>query len=143
MKKTHPLRRSGGQQKTRHFGLHLTLDGYFCNARALDNLGLVTRVLTDLPERMRMKRLMPPYVVRAPAHRRKDPGGWSGFVIIQESHVSVHTFPARRFVSIDVYSCKDFKTAPVISYFRRTFGIRKVEKNIVIRGKEYPMANLS
>ncbi len=91
---------------------------------------------------MGMKRLIPPYVVHVDANRKKDPGGWSGFVIIQESHISVHTFPSRRFVSVDVYSCKNFRTAPVVAYFRRVFGIRKVEKNIVVRGTEYPMADL-
>lgn len=91
---------------------------------------------------MGMKKLMPPYVVRAAANRKKDPGGYSGFVMIQESHISVHTFPARRFISVDVYSCRKFRTAPVISYFRRVFGIGKVETNIVVRGKEYPMADI-
>lgn len=129
--------------KTRNFGLHLTLDGYFCDPRKLDNLALVTQSLMELPDRMGMKRLIPPYVVHAAANKKKDPGGYTGFVIIQESHVSVHTFPERRFISIDVYSCKNFRIAPVISYFRRTFRIRKVEKNIVVRGKEYPMANLA
>ncbi|MDP3727217.1 MAG: S-adenosylmethionine decarboxylase [bacterium] len=127
----------------KNFGLHLTLDGYFCNARALDDLDLITRSLTELPDRMGMKRLIPPYIVRAGANRKNDPGGYSGFVMIQESHISVHTFPSRRFVSIDVYSCRNFLTAPVLSYFRRVFGIRKVEKNIIIRGKEYPRADFA
>lgn len=91
---------------------------------------------------MGMKRLIPPYVVAAPANGKKDPGGWSGFVIIQESHISVHTFPARRFVSIDVYSCKMFNPRLAISFFRRVFGIRKIETNLVARGKEYPLANI-
>lgn len=88
-----------------------------------------------------MRRLIPPYVVEASANNRKDPGGYSGFVMIQESHISIHTFPKRRFVSIDLYSCKKFKTAPVIAYFKGVFGIGKVEINIVVRGKEYPMSN--
>lgn len=141
LKRGHPLRRGGGQAKTKHFGLHLTLDGYFCNARMLDDLTVITRSLVELPDRMGMKRLIPPYVVHAGASRKKDPGGWLGFVMIQESHISVHTFPARRFVSIDVYSCRNFRTTPVVSYFRRVFGIRKMEKNIVVRGKEYPQRN--
>ena len=98
----------------------------------------VSRVLRELPERLGMHRLIPPYVVEAKANSRKDPGGLSGFVIIQESHISAHTFPARRFVSIDVYSCRDFNTRLVVAYFRRVFGIRKIETNLVIRGREYP-----
>ena len=99
-------------------------------------------LLTELPGKMGMKPLIPPYVVRAPGNRKKDPGGYSGFVIIQESHLSVHTFPGRRFVSIDVYSCRDFNTAQVCRYFQRAFNIRKCETNLIIRGKEYPLADL-
>ena len=141
MKQTRSGRRDT-RKTTRHFGLHLTLDGYLANPKSLSNLELITRTLAQLPERLRLKRLIPPYVVPAPANGKKDPGGYSGFVIIQESHVSVHTFPARRFISIDVYSCKDFKVPPVVAFFRRVFDIRNIEQNLVIRGKEYPVQDL-
>lgn len=89
-----------------------------------------------------MHLLTPPYVVEATGNHKRDPGGYSGFVMIQESHISIHTFPKRRFVSIDAYSCKNFSTAPVIAYFTRVFGIQKAEINTIIRGKEYPRANV-
>ena len=34
--------------------------------------------------------------------------GVSGFVIIAESHISVHTFPDRGHVNVDIFSCKEF-----------------------------------
>ena len=142
--KRHGLNRRADNRKLgKNFGLHLTLDGYFCDAKKLNDFALVARSLAELPVRMRMHLLCPPYVVEAAENNTKDPGGFSGFVMIQESHISVHTFPRRRFVSIDVYSCQNFDTAPVIHYFRKVFGIRKVETNIVIRGTEYPHANIA
>lgn len=99
-------------------------------------------MLQELPAKMGMRVLIPPYVVNAPANDKKDPGGFSGFVMIQESHISVHTFPRRRFVSIDLYSCKNFEPAPAIAYFKRTFGISELEINTVVRGTKYPMRNL-
>jgi len=136
-------RRADNRKTTKNFGLHLTLDGYFCDFKKLNDFALVARSLAELPLRMRMHPLCPPYVVEAAGNDKKDPGGFSGFVMIQESHISVHTFPRRRFVSIDVYSCRNFNTTPVISYFRKVFGIRKVETNIVVRGTEYPHANIA
>jgi len=91
---------------------------------------------------MGLRRLCAPVLVRAPDNELKDPGGWSGFVIIQESHISIHTFPRRRFVSIDVYSCKDFDPRPVRRYFRRLFGIQKFENHLVRRGTHYPRYNI-
>lgn len=144
--KNHRPFRAGAEnvkRNARNFGLHLTLDGYLCDARRIGDLETVTRALADLPGRMGMKRLIPPYVVEAAANRKRDPGGYSGFVMIQESHISVHTFPRRRFVSIDLYSCRNFRTAPAIAFFKRAFDIKKTEVNVIVRGKEYPAANIA
>lgn len=129
--------------KTKNFGLHLTIDGYGCNERALGDMELVFGVLDQLPGHMGMHKIITPYVVRADKNDKKDPGGFSGFVMIQESHISVHTFPKRRFVSIDVYSCTNFDTKEVERYLTNAFGIRECETNVIVRGTRYPMQNVS
>ena len=59
-----------------------------------------------------------------------------------ESHISVHTFPARGFVSVDVYSCKNGLNTELISeYFTEKFGLKDLETNFVKRGTKYPTAN--
>jgi len=35
--------------------------------------------------------------------------GWTGFVIIDKSHIAIHTFREGNKVSVDVFSCKSFK----------------------------------
>ena len=39
------------------------------------------------------------------------PEGISGYVLIAESHISIHTWPADGYASIDIYTCGD-KTFP-------------------------------
>lgn len=56
----------------------------------------------DLPEILDMKKIITPYVIRFDGNDKKDAGGYSGFVMIAESHISIHTFPEKRFVTIDV-----------------------------------------
>lgn len=46
-------------------------------------------------------------VYYAASNDKKGPGGWSGFAVIQESHISIHTFPERGFLSADVYTCRN------------------------------------
>lgn len=128
---------------TTNFGLHLTIDGYDGDETLLDSMPHVFKVLDDLPEFLGMKKLTTPYVVWAPGNDKKDPGGYSGFVMIQESHISVHTFPRRRFVSIDVYSCRTFDTAKTEAYLTKAFGLRECETNVIVRGTRYPTANAS
>jgi S-adenosylmethionine decarboxylase len=126
-----------------HFGEHLTIDGYGGDHDLLNNKNLVTRCLTELPKKLGMNILKEPEVVFAPSISEKDPGGWSGFVIISESHISIHTFPARQFVSIDVYSCKNGMELEIVkNYFKEAFMLEELETNFIIRGKNYPQNNI-
>lgn len=126
-----------------HFGEHLTIDGYGGDALLLNNQERIATFLKELPGSLGMTILMGPEVVLAPANGKKDPGGWSGFVIIAESHISIHTFPARGFISADVYTCHNGLDVDfVINYFKKTFRLQDIEKNFIQRGTRYPKENV-
>ncbi len=78
-----------------NFGVHLTIDGYGGDKEKLNNFELVYSILEKLPEEIMMHRIMPPYVAITPPVSEKDEGGISGFVMISESHISIHTFPKK------------------------------------------------
>ena len=121
-----------------HFGEHLMIDGYGGDYEKLNDEKLVLQCLNELPGKMDMTKLSKPEVYFAPGNGKKDPGGWSGFVVIAESHISIHTFPAKGFVSIDAYTCiNGLDTEFVINYFKEMFGIMEIEKNFVKRGLRY------
>jgi S-adenosylmethionine decarboxylase len=123
----------------KHFGEHLTIDGYGGSHGKLDDRELVLRCLCELPEKLGMHPLDKPVVYSAPDNGIKDPGGWSGFVVIAESHISVHTFPKRRFVSVDVYTCRNGIDREFIEdYFKEKFSLEELEVNFIQRGKKYP-----
>ncbi len=127
------------QRPSAHFGEHLTIDGYGGSFERLNDRDLVASCLRDLPDKLRLIRLCEPQVYWAEGNGKKDPGGWSGFVVIAESHISIHTFPARAFVSIDVYSCKNgLPEGEIIDYFIEKFLLADVEKHFITRGTRYP-----
>ena len=126
-----------------HFGEHITIDGYGGSPKLLDSEKVVHSALTELCDAIRMHPLAKPQIVSAPDNHIKDPGGWSGFVVIAESHISIHTFPKRRFLSADVYTCQngidmDF----VVDFFKKKFRLKEVETNFIKRGLKYPARNL-
>ena len=126
-----------------HFGEHLMIDGYGGDKQRLNDESLVIQSLSELPQKMGMRILGKPQVYLAPENDMKDPGGWSGVAVIMESHISVHTFPERRFVSIDVYTCRNGLDVEFISnYFKTLFDLKDLETNFVKRGTRYPEANL-
>jgi S-adenosylmethionine decarboxylase len=126
------------QTQTRQaFGLHLTLDGYDCLRESLMNLDQVYRFLDTCPDLIQMTKIMPPYVFKYQGKAESD-WGLSGFVLIAESHISIYTFPDRNYLSLDIFSCKDFDTQVAVEYITDLFGIERHETNILNRGLEFP-----
>jgi S-adenosylmethionine decarboxylase len=129
---------------TCNFGEHLTLDGYGGNPEKLNDLQCVLDCLSELPEKTQMHKIIEPVVKSFAGNDLKDPGGHSGFVMIAESHISVHTFPKRKFVSADVYTCKNGMDKDfIVEYFKEKFELQEVEINFIKRGTKYPLQNLA
>jgi S-adenosylmethionine decarboxylase len=128
---------------TATFGWHLVLDGYLGDPGRLGDAEVVRGWLDDMPGRLGMDKLIEPCLIEVGTRNEKDPGGVTGFVLVAQSHLSLHTFPRRRFVSADVFTCQDHLDHEKI---RRslitTFGLGNVESNLIPRGTCYPLANL-
>lgn len=128
--------------ETTNFGEHLMLDCYGADNELLNSKELVHKVLQELPTKLGMHILADPVVYFAQENGDKDPGGWSGFVVIMESHISIHTFVGRGFLSADVYTCQNGMDQDfIISYFKEAFKTTDIEVNFVKRGTRYPIEN--
>jgi S-adenosylmethionine decarboxylase len=126
-----------------HFGEHLTIDGYDGSYTKLADRELILNFFQKLLSVSQMHPLSPPQIYYAESNDKKDPGGWSGFVIIQESHISIHTFPARGFISADFYTCRNgLNIEEIKSLFKDEFDLKDLESNFIIRGKKYPGSNI-
>jgi S-adenosylmethionine decarboxylase len=126
-----------------HFGEHITIDGYGGNERLLGNKKIVYSALKDLCKDLGMHPLTRPVIAHAPDNHIKDPGGWSAFMMIVESHISIHTFPKRRFVSADIYTCQNgLDKNFVVEFFKKKFELEDTEVNFLKRGLKYPKENL-
>lgn len=129
---------------TTTFGMHLMLDAYNVPEAILDDMKLVYRFLYNVPEVINMTKLSTPLVVNADETAKgHDPGGISGVVLINESHISLHTFPKRGFFTLDVYSCNNFEkdVKKLMKYIKKTYPYKKHDLQIVMRGLEYPTRN--
>jgi S-adenosylmethionine decarboxylase len=119
------------------FGPHLILEAYGCPKDLLADLGLVSQTLDAYPAQLDMTKIMPPYVFR---YQGTVPDDWgvSGVVLIAESHISIHTFPDKQFVTLDIFSCRDFDVDAAIAYFCGVFKPESWEKQVLMRGREFP-----
>ena len=58
--------------------------------------------------------------------RKKQEYGYSSFVMIAESHLSMHTFPELNYFSFDCYSCKNFDSGMLMEVLHKHFKIIKL-----------------
>jgi S-adenosylmethionine decarboxylase len=127
---------------TEQFGLHLMIDGYDADPARLADPALLEDLLHDLPDRMGMHRICAPMLVEVGPMNRKDPGGLSGFVMIAESHFSLHTFPARGFVTLDIYTCQNSLDAKsIVAHLAAALGMADMDVFVQPRGLRYPSEN--
>jgi S-adenosylmethionine decarboxylase len=137
-----PLQQRDSVAATEQFGLHLMIDGYDADPAKLADARLLAHMLDTIPRAMGMHPICAPQVVEVGPKNRKDPGGLSGFVMIAESHLSFHTFPARGFVTIDLYTCQNDLNAPRLTRLLcDAFGMRDIDSYLQPRGQRYPAQN--
>ena len=119
------------------FGLHVTIDASGCNKRKLASVTLVYDILDKLPEKIGMTKMTLPYVAKWLDKFAHGTEGVSGFVMIAESHISIHTFPDQDYVFMDIFSCRGFDAEKAIAYLTRAFEAKKYERSIVKRGVDF------
>jgi len=120
------------------FGPHLMVDGYNASYEKLASVEAVANFLDMLPAEIEMTKIMPPYVFKYDGGDKPEDWGVSGFVIIAESHISIHTFPEKGYFSIDIFSCKDFNVERALNIIREYFETDDLEVRQTERGSEFP-----
>lgn len=114
------------------FGPHLVFDGYGGKPEAVRDLEVIRQFLKDMPDQISMTPITPVVVL-------PRPDGISGFVIIAESHIVVHTKYEELVAQLDIFSCKDFDTKLATELFCQTFGpFVGTAYQLFDRGIEFP-----
>lgn len=117
--------------------MHVIIDGYGGDPDQLSDENVVRVILDQYPELMGMTKITQPTVLR---YRGTKPEDWgvSGYVMIAESHISMHTFPERRLIWADIFSCKDFDAAPILEDLKRRFKLREMSVTMLERNLDAP-----
>lgn len=123
------------------FGPHLMLDLGECDPARLNDLDLCFDILNRLPDEIGMTKITQPHVFRYAGLVPEDEG-ITGMVIIAESHISLHTFPLKRYCFADVFSCKPFDVERAKALFIAAFGANAAEVFVNQRGRTFPRGAL-
>ena len=113
--------------------MHLLIDGYGADPELLADQSLIEEFLDEFPSQIGMTKISSPQIHNYVGEVPED-WGVSGFVIIAESHISIHTFPDRQYVNIDIFSCKEFDDQSTLDKLQTRFNLTNVRSWSVSRG---------
>src|SRR3981081_4516592 len=113
--------------------VHLMLELYNIDRDILSDDALLRRTLNELPERVAMEKVSPVHLYDIDTSNPLD-AGMSGFVVIAQSHISLHAWPEYGEVDIDICSCKEFSQEDAIAFAKEIFQTDDIESHFVVRG---------
>ena len=64
-----------------------------------------------------------------------SPYGVSGVLVIQESHLTIHTWPEHGYAAVDIFTCSpELRVREAIRQLQQDFGAGSVETKMMARG---------
>lgn len=124
-------------KKRKVFGYELLLDCYNCKPHVCGDLEHCYSYLDKMVDFIGMKKQEPPSIFRTDRKSFPDKAGLSGWVPLVESSIVIHTLSKKNFISIDVYSCKEYSSKKVVEFTKRYFAPRLIGKKMILRGVHY------
>lgn len=126
-------------------GLHVIIDAYVADSAVFKQEKLEA-LFSDLLSALDMKPLDKAMFYEVPVDPEilervkrtgnfEDEGGTSALQVISTSHLSIHTWPLQKFLSLDAFSCKTFDAGLAVSLIRDHLGIVSCKTGIIDRFK--------
>jgi len=123
-KADHFIERNGVQ----YAGTHLIIDLF--EADRLDDIDHISETLVECVN------VAGATLLHIHLHPFEPNGGVSGVAVLAESHISIHTWPERRYAALDVFMCGDAEPERCIEVLRNAFTPRDVAVKELLRGKD-------
>lgn len=109
-------------------GTHITWDVYNCNAESLSFIPKVKEVLNAIVVELQLSKVNESF-------KQFEPIGVTGFILLEESHVSIHSWPEHQFAAVDIFSCKPFDAEKIQKLLMSSFSSDKVVIKQIERGE--------
>ena len=108
-------------------GRHLLAEFYDCESPALNDPARIEALMNEAARRSGAT------VVQSAFHAF-SPHGVSGVVVVEESHLAVHTWPEYRYAAVDYFSCGEVDCGAAVRFLAEHLLPARVETKEVPRG---------
>ena len=111
------------------FSSHLMLDCFGCAKDKLADVNFVFDLLVSLPQKLKIAKTAEPFVFKYQGQASEE-WGVSGVLLAGMAHVSIHTFPDKEQVFIDIFSAQEFDADFMVAEFNRLFSATSCEVSL-------------
>ena len=111
-------------------GTEWLVDAHGCHAPTLRSRDALGRLFTRIVEELGLHPAGDPVW-----HVFPGPGGITGVLLLNESHLACHTFPERGFAAFDLYCCRPLTEWPWQQRLADTLGAAEVRVRSLPRGE--------
>jgi len=114
------------RDQMKYAGTHLIIE--FWNGRDFSSLPKIRKILKDSIKACQIT------ILNLNLHKFSPSGGISGVAIIQESHVSIHTWPEYKYAAIDIFVCGQVDPYKAIPVLKKGFRPKMIQVAELKRG---------
>lgn len=115
------------------FSRHIVAEYFGCRAELLDDVDAMSALLEEAALAADVR------VLQTVTHRF-TPQGVSVVVVIEESHLSIHTWPEAGYAAVDFYTCGNGDPERAHAVLARGLGAERAEVMTLHRGLDGPRA---
>lgn len=108
-------------------GVHIIADFWGCAESILDDPELLMNALRNAATKAEM-------TILGEEEYRFSPQGFTGLLLLSESHISIHTYPEKGYAAIDIFTCGEKKTDLAITHLKMVLFPEKVKEITLSRG---------
>lgn len=114
-----------GTIKQTYLGTHIIAELFDC--QNINNLSFVRTALIEAA------RVCGATILHTKFHQF-SPQGLTGYILLAESHISIHTWPEYNYAAVDVFTCGPMNTEKAVHYLVGQFNAQKVDIRKMERG---------
>ena len=112
-------------------GQHLIIDAFECDPTYLNNMDHLEGLCKKVAQNTNMEVLYTYFY-------QFEPQGVTGMLVLATSHISIHTWPEKKYTSLDFYTCGDHNINTQVELLLKGLDSKNAMVYSFSRGASYP-----
>jgi S-adenosylmethionine decarboxylase len=108
-------------------GSHYICDFWDCPTELLNNGSYLMEILRQSAKLAHM-------TILGEQSYQFQPQGFTGILLLSESHLSIHTYPESNYCAIDIYTCGKSDSQLAIDYLKEMLNPQTINEQNIVRG---------